>query len=280
MERGHAAGLCLQSDAALHALASQQTARPELAPGRAPVAQLVSRERAHDRSRGSHAPTQATAAGDYSRVRNSLHLVAESFAWPFRHASASTWAIGVVSVLLLPVLFIPLLGYAVAATREAQEGVDGPPRWRLSLRLLSDGFWTALVIVITVLPFALALNPLAAGLHWLHEPYAHVIAFFVLALLWGLVALLLLPHATAAFASSGEPRDLFNVAASVRGIRADFVTWNVVAAAIVTSWAIAVACVGLLCVGLVPGVFYAILVSAHAAATLQRKTAGQDISAR
>ena len=209
-----------------------------------------------------------------------MRLVAESFAWPFRHASPATWAIGILTVLLLPILFIPLLGYAIAATRAADQGATGPPDWRLSLRLLSDGFWTALVIVVTVLPFAIALNPLAAGLHWLHEPYAHVVAFFVLALFWGLVALLLLPHATAAFASSGEPRDLFNAAASVRGIRADFVTWNVVAAAIVTSWAIAVACVGLLCVGLVPGVFYAILVSAHAAATLHRKTAGQDISAR
>lgn len=208
-----------------------------------------------------------------------MRLVAESFAWPFRHASASTWAIGIVAVLLLPVLFIPLLGYAVSATRSAEEGADRPPHWRMSLRLLSDGFWTALVILITLLPFALALNPLAAALHGLREPYAHVVTFFVLALLWGLLALLLLPHATAAFASSANPRDLFNVAASVRGIRADFVSWNVVAAAIVTSWAVAVACVGLLCVGIVPGVFYAILVSAHASATLHRQASGQDPSA-
>ena len=209
-----------------------------------------------------------------------MRLVAESFAWPFRHASASTWAIGIVAVLLLPLLFIPLLGYAVSATRGAEEGADGPPGWRISLRLLSDGFWTALVILITFAPFAVALNPFASALRWLHEPYAHVVAFFVLALLWGLLALLLLPHATAAFASSGKPRDLFNVVASLRGIRADFVAWNVVAAAIVTSWAVAVACIGLLCVGVVPGVFYAILVSAHASATLHRQASGQDPSAR
>ena len=39
--------------------------------------------------------------------------------------------------------------------------------------------------------------------------------------------------------------------------------------AIVTGWVLGVACIGLLCVGILPGVFYAILVSAHASATLQ-----------
>ena len=77
-----------------------------------------------------------------------------------------------------------------------------------------------------------------------------------------------LPHATAEFATGADPRVLFDVAASLRGVRRDFATWNVVAAAIVTAWAVGLACVGLLCVGIVPGVFYAILVSAHATAAL------------
>ena len=104
----------------------------------------------------------------------------------------------------------------------------------------------------------------------LADIYAHVIAFMVLALPWGLLALLVLPHATATFAASGNPGDLFDLAAAVRGVRRDFATWNLAAAAIVTGWAIGLACAGLLCVGIVPGIFYAILVSAHAAAALHR----------
>jgi hypothetical protein len=172
-------------------------------------------------------------------------------------------------VLLLPVLFIPLLGYAVAATRAAEAGAEGPPPWRLSIRLLSDGFWMSLAVLLIALPFALVLNPVASAMRSLGEPNAHVIAIFVLALPWGLVSLLVMPHTTAAFAASGDPGDLFNFAAALRGVRRDFMTWNVAAAAIVTGWAIGLACAGLLCVGIVPGVFYAILVSAHAAAALQ-----------
>ena len=178
-------------------------------------------------------------------------------------------------MLLLPLLFVPLLGYAIAATRAAEaDPSQGPPAWRFSIRLLADGFWTALAVLLTMLPFAVALNPLAAALHAVmpREPLAHLVAFFVLALPWGLVALLFLPHATATFAASGVPRDMFDVRGALRGVRRDFMTWNVAAAAMVTAWAIAIASVGLLCVGLVPGVFYAILVSADAAAALHRQS--------
>jgi hypothetical protein len=200
-----------------------------------------------------------------------VRLIAESFAWPFRGPARSAWAAGLVMVLLLPVLFIPLLGFAVAATRAAEAGEEGPPPWWLSIRSLSDGFWMSLAVLLIALPFALVLNPLASTMRSLGEPNAHVITFFVLALPWGLVSLLLMPHTTAAFAASGDPRDLFNFAAALRGVRRDFMTWNVAAAAIVTGWAIGLACAGLLCVGIVPGVFYAILVSAHAAAALHRE---------
>jgi hypothetical protein len=80
--------------------------------------------------------------------------------------------------------------------------------------------------------------------------------------------LLLMPHATNRFALSGRVIDVFDFPASIRGVARDFATWNVAAAAIVTAWAIGVACVGLLCVGIAPGMFYAILVSAHATAAL------------
>jgi len=210
-----------------------------------------------------------------------VKLVAESFAWPFRGRWRSRWAAGVVCLALLPILFIPLLGYAIAATRAAEEdSSQGPPPWRISWRLLADGLWTALAVLLTWLPFVLAWNPLATVLfkarlspssdELLADIYAHVLAFFALALPWGLVALLVLPHATAAFAATGRPRDLFNFAAAIRGVGRDFTTWNVAAAAIVTGWTIGLACAGLLCAGVVPGIFYAILVSAHAAAALHR----------
>jgi hypothetical protein len=63
---------------------------------------------------------------------------------------------------------------------------------------------------------------------------------------------------------------MFNFPKAVRGVVRDFATWNLAAAAIVTAWALGLACVGLLCIGIVPGVLYAILVSAHASAALRR----------
>jgi uncharacterized protein DUF4013 len=203
-----------------------------------------------------------------------VHLVAQSFAWPFRRRWRAAWAIGVLTVLFLPLLFIPLLGYAIAATRAAETDPSaGPPPWRVTPRLLMEGVWASIAVLLTLLPFALLLNPLAGLLRGtsLHEPYPHVIALFVLALPWGLLALLHMPHATAAFAAGGRPYDLLDLGASLRSVRRDFMTWNVAAAAIVTGWTIGLACVGLVCVGIVPGIFYAILVSAHASAALHPK---------
>jgi hypothetical protein len=208
-----------------------------------------------------------------------MRLVADSFSWPFGGSWKSRWLVGVVALLLLPIAFIPLLGYAIAATRSAElEATSGPPPWTFSIRLLSDGFWTTLVIALFTLPFALAFNPLAGVLFDAHvwtgkdvavsQLYAHVTAAFILALPWGLLFLIHMPHATARFAYTGRPADLFDLAASIRDVAHDFATWNLAAAAIVTAWGVGVACAGLLCVGLVPGVFYAILVSAHASAAL------------
>jgi hypothetical protein len=211
-----------------------------------------------------------------------MKVVAQSFSWPFRGQWKSRWVLGLLSVLFLPIAFIPLLGYAVAATREAElDPATGPPRWRLSGRLLSEGFWTSIVVVLLTAPFALLLNPLAGWLFDAHvlrgsdasisQLYAHTIALFLLALPWGLLLLIHMPHATARFAFSGHALELFDLPASVRAVRRDFTTWNLAAAAIVTGWAIGLACVGLLCAGVVPGVFYAILVSAHASAALHHK---------
>jgi hypothetical protein len=213
-----------------------------------------------------------------------MHLVGASFSWPFKGKWRSRWLPGLVTVLLLPIAFIPLLGYAIAATRAAEtDPAQGPPRWTLSTSLLADGFWTALAVTVFTAPFVLLVNPFAELLYNTHiwrvtdialsQLYAHVLAAFILALPWGLLFLIHMPHATARFAHTTRPADLFNLAASIQGVKRDFATWNVAAAAIVTGWAVGLACVGLFCIGLVPGVFYAILVSAHASAALHAKGA-------
>ncbi|HYS98559.1 MAG TPA: DUF4013 domain-containing protein [Candidatus Dormibacteraeota bacterium] len=201
-----------------------------------------------------------------------MRLVADSFAWPFRGQSRWTWPIGLVAVLLFPLLFIPLFGYAVKAIRAAEDDASkGPPPWRWSARLLWDGAWVALAVAVSAAPFALGYNPLAAALApRLGNLTGDTVALFLLLFGWGAVLLLLAPHATTRFAASGNFHDLFDVAAAIRGVGADFATWNLAVAAIVTAWAVGIACVGLLCIGLVPGIFYAILVSTHAAAALHR----------
>ena len=190
--------------------------------------------------------------------------------------------------MLLPATFIALLGYSVAATRAAATGPgDGPPAWPRLGRLLADGLTCALAIAFLTLPFALVVVVLSAALSsptlWHStDPLLHVegwtAAILIAALPWGIVLLLLMPHATARFAATGRARDLFDFPASLRSVRRDFARWNIAIAAMVTAWAIGLACIGLVCVGLVPGIFYAILVSAHATATLHPE--GTDSSSR
>jgi len=183
-----------------------------------------------------------------------------------------------VMVLLAPFAFIPLLGYAVHATRSAAGASSaGPPPWRLSARLLADGVLMSAVLVVTTAPFAILLFPLAGAFHnpnlWradgtLLDVEAYVTAAFIVALPWGALLLLLMPHATVRFAVTQKAGHLFDFGSSIRSVRREFAAWNVAIAAIVTAWAVGLACVALLCIGAFPGVFYAILVSAHAAATL------------
>ena len=165
----------------------------------------------------------------------------------------------------MPVTFVLVLGYAVDATDHASEHRgQGPPPWRLR-RIYAAGQWMALALALLSAPFALALVPLANAIHspglWhsagaLLDFEALVGAALLLALPWGIVLLLLMPHATARFATTRQARHLFDFPASLRSVRRDFASWNIAVAAIVTAWALGVACVGLLCVGLVPGIFY------------------------
>ena len=147
-----------------------------------------------------------------------------------------------------------------------------------------DGASIALAMAILTFPFAVVaflVQPLLANPDlWrssgvLLQVEAWSAAILALALPWGLVVLLLMPHATARYAASGRAVDLFDFASSLRSVRRDFAAWNVAVAAIVTAWAIGLACSALFCVGVVPGMFYAILVSAHATATLHAPSADQ-----
>lgn len=185
------------------------------------------------------------------------------------------WIAGIIAIVLLPIGAIPLLGYAIECTRAA-EG-DGPPAWRLSPRALGEGLAVLCAIAVVTAPFVLIAIPIASALHspslWhatslLLDVESDASAALIVALPWGIAMLLLMPHAVARFAKSGSPRDLFRFVASLRSVRRDFAAWNVAVAAIVTAWALGVACIALFCAGIAPGVFYAILVSAHATASL------------
>ena len=187
--------------------------------------------------------------------------------------------IGVIAILFLPLTFVLVLGYAVQAVR----AVEGPPPWRL----YPSGQWIAIALLLLTAPFAVVGFFLSAELHdpWLWHSSGTLLdvesattAGLILALPWGIVVLLLMPHATARYAVSLRARDLFDFASSLRSVRRDFPAWNVTVAAIVTAWAIGLACAALFCVGVVPGVFYAILVSAHATAALHPE--GTDQPAR
>lgn len=210
-----------------------------------------------------------------------MRHVAESFTWPFRGAWRSRWLVGVILVLFFPVTFIAVFGYAIAAIRAAlADPAQGPPPWRWSARLIWDGGWPVLAVATITAPFAIAYAAIldrlpASAFTPLIDPrvaplMSTLLVLIALALPWGLTLLLLMPHCSARFAETGHGNDVFDFAGAIDGVARDFAAWNATAAAIVTGWAIGLACVGLLCVGAVPGVFYAILVSAHASAAFHR----------
>lgn len=207
-----------------------------------------------------------------------MNRVTAAFGYPFRHGSARAWLVGLPLVALLPLGFLLLLGYSVAAVRSsAADPKAPPPAWWPLGRLIVDGFWVALLIAIVTLPFGLLawwLEPaLAREVGSVQDPLlrggvAGTVAAAVAALPWGLLLLIHAPAATANFARSGAARDLFDVPASLRVVRAAFPTWNLVVVAIVTAWALGVAGAGLACLGLIPGILYAILASSHATSAL------------
>lgn len=215
------------------------------------------------------------------------NAIADSFMFPFRRGWRRSWPLGVLLVAIWPLAFIPLLGYATAIVRAvASDPESGPPPWRWNPRLLVDGAWTALSLGLISAPFALLWWPLTGlvdsvmtrfGIGPADPVLVRAISFDVAGALvlmpWIGLLLILLPPATARYALSCHPADLFDYGAAVAAIRARLGDWNLAVATIVTAWIIGCAAIALLCAGVLPGLFYAILVSAHATATLAAPTA-------
>jgi hypothetical protein len=208
-----------------------------------------------------------------------MNRVAGSFGFPFRRGAARAWLVGLVLLVLFPFGLIPLLGYTVEIVRSAAADPEaGPPPWPRLGRLLADGLWIAALLCLLTAPFA-ALAALLAGAagaeltRHLADPLpaaaiGWVIGAAVAGLPWGILLLVLMPPATARFAGSGSPRDLADLPAAIRLVRRRFGAWNLAVVAIVTAWLIGVCGLGLALLGVIPGVLYAVLVSAHATASL------------
>jgi hypothetical protein len=209
-----------------------------------------------------------------------------SFLYPFREGGRlPRWLIGTCLVALLPVTFPAVFGYAVACIRTA--GCDPaapPPSWRIRPRVLRDGAWAALQAAVVTAPFAFLawLLFVLVSRTWhptsdafLNSALAWIAAVTIAALPWGVLMLVVVPPTLASFAVTGRPAELVRPGLVVACVRERYAEWNLVLVGITTSWALAAVGLALLGVGVVPGAFYAILVSAHACSALApHRTAG------
>jgi Protein of unknown function (DUF4013) len=205
--------------------------------------------------------------------------VVSSFLYPFRRGGRlSRWLIGVPLVALLPVSFPVVFGYAVACVRAAAcDPAAAPPRWRVGRRLLADGAWSALQAAVLTAPFAFMAWLLAAGFAGVWHPtgsgsldaaLAWIAAVTIAALPWGVLMLLVVPPTLVRFAVTGRPASLLGLRCVTACVRERYAQWNLVLVGITTAWALGAVGLALAGVGVVAGVFYAILVSAHACASL------------
>lgn len=218
-------------------------------------------------------------AGVGGSGREGAHHAVGSFLFPFRgRRRLVRWVVGTVLVALLPISFVVVFGYAVECIRRAAADAQAaPPAWRFRGRLLLDGVWTAAQGAVLTAPFATLAWLVAAGLGQVWHPTgdsfvdaaeAWVLSVLVAALPWGMVMLTVLPPTLARFAVSGRPADLAALPAVVEVVRWRFPDWNAAVVAITTAWLLAAAGLALAVIGVVPGAFYAILVSSHACAAL------------
>lgn len=205
--------------------------------------------------------------------------VISSFLYPLRGGGRlARWVIGVSLVAVLPASFPLVFGYAVACVRAAAcDPAAAPPRWRVEGRLLADGAWSGLQAALLTVPFAFVAWLLAAWLGGVWRPtgdgsldaaLAWIAAVTAAALPWGLVMLVVVPPTLARFAVTGRPSSLLGLGWVLSCMRERYAQWNLVLVAVTTSWALGLVGLALMGLGVVPGAFYAILVSAHACAAL------------
>ena len=204
-------------------------------------------------------------------------VAASSLTYPFRPGATRAWLVGVPLAFVCPLGAIPLLGYSVAAARSvAVDGDAALPAWRLDLRLLRDGALLLVLLVVLTAPFGAAVWAASARLAsalpvsdaLLARGYGVLGAGAPLALLWALLTLIVVPPGIRRYVRSGRAADLFDVPASLRLLRGGFWAWNLAGVPIVTAWAIAALAVCAGGLGAPFAAFYAILVSAHASASL------------
>jgi len=208
---------------------------------------------------------------------------AHALGYPFRRGAGRAWLAGLPLLLLFPLTFVLVFGYALQATRAALADPEAPPPGlRPDGRLLLDGAATSALVLVLTVPFAaLAWTASAAVSNVLHpthdaffdRAYALLASGVLIAIPWGLVLLLLVPANVAAYAVSGRLGDLVDPVLAFRRVSERLLDWNLASVAMVTGWALGFAATGLLCLGFLPGAFYAILVSAYATASLAPRTA-------
>lgn len=209
-----------------------------------------------------------------------------SFLYPFREGGRlPRWLIGVCLVALLPLTFPAVFGHAVTCVRTAAcDPAAPPPAWRVGSRTLRDGAWSALQAAVLTAPFVLLawLLDAAVSQAWrpasdafLNSALAWIAAVTVAALPWGVLTLVVVPPTLASFAVTGRPADLARLGLVAACVRERYADWNLVLVGITTAWALTAVGLAAVGVGIVPAVFYAILVSAHACSALApHRTAG------
>jgi len=213
------------------------------------------------------------------------HVVG-SFLYPFRGSGrVARWLVGMGLVALLPLTFPAVFGYAVACARTAaRDPAAPPPRWRIRPALLGDGVLAGAQAAAVTAPFALLAWLLGAQLTRIWHPtgdalldsgLAWIVVVTAVALPWGVLMLVVVPPTLASFAVTGRPADLARLPLVLVCVRDRYAVWNLVLVGITTSWGLAAVGLAVAGVGVVPGAFYAILVSAHACSALApHRTAG------
>lgn len=206
---------------------------------------------------------------------------AQALVYPFRAGGARPFLVLAGLLALFPLTFPIVFGYGLAAVRASSADPSAPPPpFRVSRAAAWSGLKAAAGLAVLSAPFAAGAGVVATalaaahrvpptGLPVLDQVVAALLAAAVVAFPWGAVVLLVLLPNLAGFARGDRLRDLVDPGRAGRTVRRRFMAWNLAGAACVTAWALAVASLSICGVGLLAGAAYAILVTAHAAASIE-----------